>query len=155
MTADSIESPTIRVSAIIINEKQEILLIKHRKKDREYWVLPGGHLEFGETIETGTLRELKEETSLTGKFERIVFLSESIAPNNSRHIINIFALVKVFEGQEIIIGSDEDIIAEVKYHDLKNLNELIVYPDIKEEILLNHQTAWTNEQIQFLITKWT
>ncbi len=155
MTIDAIGSPTIRVSAIIINQKEEILLIKHRKKDREYWVLPGGHLEFGETIEEGTLRELKEETSLVGTFEKIVFLSESIAPNNSRHIINIFALVKVTEDQKIAIASDEDIIMEVKYQALKNLDELTIYPDIKKEILSNYEAGWPSKQIQFLITNWT
>jgi len=156
MTNDAIGFPTIRVSGIIINSQSEILLIKHRKKDREYWVLPGGHLEYGETIEQGILRELKEETSLNGVFQKIVFLSESIAPDNSRHILNIFCLINITEtNQEIKIASDEDIITEVKYHKLGEINNLTIYPDIKEQILKNQELNWQNKQIEFLLTPWT
>ena len=98
MSTDAINSPTIRVSAIIINENSEILLVKHRKKEKEYWVLPGGHLDYGETIAQCAERELKEETTLDCKFERIVFISESLAPGGQRHIINIFVLLKVVKG---------------------------------------------------------
>jgi 8-oxo-dGTP diphosphatase len=154
MTADSINSPTIRVSLIIINQNQEILLVKHRKKDKEYWVLPGGHLDYGETIAECALRELKEETSLDGQFERIVFISESLAPDGSRHIINIFALIKVIGGQ-IQIGSDEDILCEVAYKPLSELQNLVIYPDIRLQILQNQQNNWPNSSIELLQTPWT
>lgn len=153
MTADAINAPTVRVSLIIINEQEEILLAKHKKKEREYWVLPGGHLEFGETIEQCALRELKEETNLNGQFIRNVFLSESLAPDKSRHIINIYCLVKIVDG-EIQVGSDEDILCEVAYKKLSILEKLTVYPDIKKQIIQNHKHNWPNKNIQLLETPW-
>lgn len=153
MTADSINSPTVRVSTIIINKNQEILLVKHRKKDREYWVLPGGHLDYGETIAQCAERELKEETCLDGKFERIVFLSESLAPDGTRHIINIFVLLTVIGG-EIQIGEGENILCEIAYKPLTELSELIVFPDINTQILKNQKENWPNNFIEFLQTPW-
>ena len=51
----------IRVSAIIVQDSKIVLI--HRKKDgQEYWVLPGGHVEDGESPEAALTREVKEET---------------------------------------------------------------------------------------------
>ncbi len=44
----------------IINEKQEILLLK--RKDSGKWTMPGGTLEFGESLITCAKREVEEET---------------------------------------------------------------------------------------------
>lgn len=154
MTQDAINAPTVRVSDIIINEVDEILLVKHRKQGREYWVLPGGHLEYGETFAECAVRELQEETSLKGEFQKLVFLSESLAPNGSRHIINLFALVKVLGG-EIKIGSDEDILCEVAYKPLVELSKLTVYPNIGEHILKGHKAGWPETGLEVLSTPWT
>ena len=44
-----------------IIENNYIYLIFRRKKQREYYVIPGGGLDDGETLEENVLREIKEE----------------------------------------------------------------------------------------------
>ncbi|GAA1549733.1 NUDIX hydrolase [Kribbella lupini] len=39
----------------------------------QYAVLPGGHVEDGETAETTALRELTEETTLTARIDRLLW----------------------------------------------------------------------------------
>ncbi|MFX1278987.1 MAG: NUDIX domain-containing protein [Promethearchaeota archaeon] len=58
--------------AIIL--KGQILLIKHSlyKDGVEYWVLPGGGREEGETEEECVQREMKEETNLDVVVERLL-----------------------------------------------------------------------------------
>ena len=64
------------VRAIVIKDKQ--LLVMHRNKfGTEYETLPGGSIEIGETPEQAVLRELLEETSITGANERLVFVEEA------------------------------------------------------------------------------
>ena len=41
------------------------------------WVVPGGHIEYGETIEEAIKREMKEETNLDIKLEKILFVQIS------------------------------------------------------------------------------
>ena len=47
--------------AIIINDKDEILIIQHKKG---HWAFPKGHVENNETEIETALREVKEETNL-------------------------------------------------------------------------------------------
>ena len=51
-----------------------ILLVQHREHvgGRSYWLLPGGGREDGETEEQCVIREMKEETSLVVKVERLL-----------------------------------------------------------------------------------
>ena len=51
--------PTTRVSVVIV-ENEKILLVKHRKGNQLYWVLPGGRLEYGETFIDCAVREMQE-----------------------------------------------------------------------------------------------
>lgn len=44
---------------IIKNKEDKIILVKHKWKD--FWVLPGGHIEKKENIYTAIKREIKEE----------------------------------------------------------------------------------------------
>ena len=56
-------SPEPTVGAFIFNPKGEILLVQsHKWHDK--WVVPGGHVELGETLEQALCREAKEETGL-------------------------------------------------------------------------------------------
>jgi nucleoside triphosphatase len=55
--------PEPTCGALIFNPKGEILLIKSHKWLDKY-VMPGGHIEMGESIEDALKREIKEETNL-------------------------------------------------------------------------------------------
>ncbi|HWG05631.1 MAG TPA: NUDIX hydrolase [Beijerinckiaceae bacterium] len=53
------------VGAVLWNEEAEVLLIRRSKPPRlGEWSLPGGKVEFGETLRAALLREVREETGL-------------------------------------------------------------------------------------------
>lgn len=54
---------TVGVRAMIFNQKNEILLVKHTYQNG--WYIPGGGVKTGETVLDALLRELKEEIGLT------------------------------------------------------------------------------------------
>jgi len=60
----------IGVFAIILNEKEAVLLC-HRR-DHDLWNLPGGGLEIGESPWEGVIREVKEETGFDVEVEKCI-----------------------------------------------------------------------------------
>ncbi|MBI5304807.1 MAG: NUDIX domain-containing protein [Chloroflexi bacterium] len=63
--------PTTSASAIVFTEdRQRVLLIK--REDFRIWVLPGGGIEPGETLEQAVIRETREESGYHVAIERLV-----------------------------------------------------------------------------------
>src|SRR2546422_11242430 len=64
-------SPIFRIGvfALIFNHEKQILL-GHRR-DIDWWNLPGGGMESGETVDEALCREVREETGLEGNIERL------------------------------------------------------------------------------------
>jgi ADP-ribose pyrophosphatase YjhB (NUDIX family) len=66
MTKSQVEmtnsGPKLAVDCIILIGKKVLLI--HRKNEPVGWALPGGFVEYGETVEDAVRREMKEETGL-------------------------------------------------------------------------------------------
>jgi 8-oxo-dGTP diphosphatase len=60
----------IGVFALIFDEDQRVLLA-HRR-DIDWWNLPGGGMEHGETVEEAVCREVREETGLEVEVKYLV-----------------------------------------------------------------------------------
>ena len=55
-------APSVCNSVIILNQKSEVLLVKRKfEPEIDKWDLPGGFIEFDETLEQSVIREAKEE----------------------------------------------------------------------------------------------
>ena len=68
---------------LIIELNEGIVLIK-RKNPPEGWALPGGFVDYGETVESAAIREAKEETGLDVELMR-QFHSYSDPKRDPRH----------------------------------------------------------------------
>ena len=55
--------PEVTVGALIFNQEKKVFLMKSHKWKNKY-VIPGGHVELGETLKEALKREIKEETNL-------------------------------------------------------------------------------------------
>lgn len=69
--------PKVVVGAIVYNGKDEIFVAKSYKLKNK-WTIPGGHVEYGESLEDAVRREVKEETNLDVKNIEFIDVQESI-----------------------------------------------------------------------------
>lgn len=122
----------IRVAVILI-EHDTVLLVQHQKYGKKYWLLPGGGVEYGETLESCAIREMKEETNLDIELGDLVLVNESIPPDQHRHVLNLFYWGKIIGGS-LKVGKD-DILINAAFRKISELPELLMYPNVKKEII--------------------
>lgn len=79
----------VRVEAVIFNSRGELLLARHRKKGENYWVLPGGHIEFGESMESALQREIHEELHLPSADIMELYFTDEYIEHPKRHVIKV------------------------------------------------------------------
>lgn len=67
------DNPLPVTSAIVLNKQREILLVlRDRDPYAGKWCLPSGFVELNESIQKAVVRELKEETGISGKVLRLI-----------------------------------------------------------------------------------
>ena len=127
--------PRIRVSAIL-TWGHRILLCRHEKPGKEYWLLPGGGVNSGESLVDALHRELEEEVGVDEELplEGPVAIVDSISPVRSfaqKHVVHI-----IFSGDlsgrslEAVTSAD----AAVRGHRLfavSELHEIVLHPPIQ------------------------
>ena len=121
----------IRVCAFLSRD-DEVLLVKHEKESREYWLLPGGGVEQGEDLHQAIIRELKEETSLDVKPRQLLFVCESISPEG-RHVLHVcFKCDQI--GGDLKVHKDERL-KDALFFDKNELAKLTIYPNITSNLI--------------------
>jgi thiamine-phosphate diphosphorylase len=114
------ENPVPSTASVVINENQEILLVKRNIEPKKgEWCLPGGFIELYEKSEECCLRELKEETNLEGEIKRLagVYLSKSPI---YKSVLVIGYSIKNIRG-EIRPGDDSE---EVRFFSFKEMPKI-------------------------------
>src|SRR3989344_7973826 len=92
--------PIITSDAIVFNAKKEILLTRRNIEPfRGKWVLPGGHVKYGETVENALLREVEEETGLKVEIIKLHGVYSNPKRDPRYHIICICFICKIISGE--------------------------------------------------------
>jgi 8-oxo-dGTP pyrophosphatase MutT (NUDIX family) len=134
-----------RSTAVIVN-KGKILIFRRVKPGQVYYVIPGGGVDLGETVEQALKREVKEELSLDVQESTFLYMSTSSGGvPNGIHVNepqeNYFYLVSKYIGVPELGGPEkEQSNSDNQYHlewvPIEDLVRLNPYPSESLEKLV-------------------
>jgi 8-oxo-dGTP diphosphatase len=128
-------SPVLGVGAVIWNDKDEVVLIRRGKEPkRNQWSIPGGHLEWGESLHDAILREVREETGLIVEIAGLVDTVDLIVQDGSgdvtRHYVLIDFATRVVSGE---LHADSDA-AEARWVPFSALSDYPLWSETRRII---------------------
>jgi len=109
------DRPSVGVGAVLIHEGRVLLIRRGKEPLRGRWVVPGGTVELGETLEEALVREIQEETGLLVRPRQVVAVFDRIqrvADRVDYHYVIVDYLCDYVAG-EARAGSDADEVALV------------------------------------------
>jgi 8-oxo-dGTP diphosphatase len=85
--------PLLAVRAIVVDARGRVLLLRRSRggAGAALWCLPGGKVDYGETVQAALVRELKEETSLDCREACFLFYQDSPSDRpGGTHFVNLY-----------------------------------------------------------------
>jgi 8-oxo-dGTP diphosphatase len=104
--------PILTVDGVIFADGKVLLVKRSIRPYRGYWCLPGGRVEFGETVEEAVHREVKEETGLDVETERMTGIYSDPKRDPRGHSISIAYLLKALGGE---LKHDEGEASDIRF----------------------------------------
>lgn len=114
------ENPVPASCLVVVDNRNRVLLVKRSVAPKKgFWCLPGGFMELGESPEKAALRELKEETGLSGRIEMLLGVSSN--PSALYHtVLMVGYLIRQYTGT-LIAGDDADDAVYLHYDELPEI----------------------------------
>ena len=128
--------PRIRVSSIL-RWQGRVLLCRQEKPGKEYWLLPGGGVDGGETLIEALRRELREELGIEAdvQFEGPVAIVDSIAPKtmvpSRKHVVHIIFSADLSHRSLSDVETHDAAVKGARLFSNDELDEVVVHPPIK------------------------
>jgi ADP-ribose pyrophosphatase YjhB (NUDIX family) len=97
-----------------IKPRARLIIIKNGRilmsyvRDKDFYFFIGGKMEFGETLIDTCKREVKEECGANFIFNKILYVSDYIKPEENEHSLQIFILGDIDKFEEVEGFPDEE-----------------------------------------------
>ena len=138
----------ISAAALIVGQKQ-LLLVNHRKNGQyDFWVPPGGKLQDTESIFDCARRETMEETGLSVELDRIIYIVEYAEPGY--HFCKFFIRCKTFDGNLTLTNREqgETFLTDARFFSKADMKGLDVRPAILKDCF------WDDLEVGFPETRY-
>lgn len=84
------KNPSLTCDVFIYDDDLNFILIKRLNEPfKDCWALPGGFVEYGESVEDAAIREAKEETNIDVELEELVNVYSAPDRDPRRHTVTV------------------------------------------------------------------
>ena len=122
----------IRASGLLVKDDR-LLLVRHEKAGRTYYLLPGGGVDGKESIPDALIREFEEELGIRVDFGPLVLMAQTLAPDRERNILHL--VFRVSSQDEPSHTGNDQRVTGFKWYCLNSREQVAFYPDILPRIL--------------------
>jgi ADP-ribose pyrophosphatase YjhB (NUDIX family) len=77
-------SPIVGVGAVVVKDGRAVIIKRGNEPYKGQWSIPGGRVEFGESLVDAVRREMREETGLEVHVGPLLGVFERIVPDEGR-----------------------------------------------------------------------
>ncbi|MEA4923198.1 MAG: NUDIX hydrolase [Eubacteriaceae bacterium] len=129
------------VRVVIFDEEMRLLMVRQHHEGRDIWMVPGGAIEDGETARVAAVREVKEETGLEIKVDRMIWHIEEVSKKRGQRFVNYFGAEII--GGHAALGEDPEfdeehqVLRELRFmsrEEIISLSEKVYPSALKDEI---------------------
>ena len=127
--------PGIGVGIMVLKDEKILLGLRNPDKEKASselqgqgtWTMPGGKVEFMETLEAAAKRELEEETSLIANKLDLLCISDDMT--DTAHYVTVGFIVREYKGE--VRTTEPETILEWKWFPLNELPMNLYNPSKK------------------------
>lgn len=93
------KTPALVVDCVVFDAADRLLLIRRAHEPfKDRFALPGGFVDVNETVEAAALRELREETGVEGRIEKLIGVYSEPSRDPRGHNVSAAFLVAPADG---------------------------------------------------------
>jgi 8-oxo-dGTP diphosphatase len=116
------QKPRITSAVLVIYKGKFLLAERNKDNYNGYWIIPGGGVRFGETIQDAAIREIKEETNLDVEIIKLIGHREVINVPGNYHSVIFFYLAK---SKHVNIKTSDNLdISKAKFLSIEEIKKL-------------------------------
>ncbi len=138
-------NPALTVDVVVVEDSKILLVKRGQPPHQGEWALPGGFVEYGETLEVAAKREVQEETGIAIDLSAILGVYSDPERDPRGHTVSVVFVGKMVGGQ--LQGGDD--AADARWYDIDDLREEqlafdheMVVQDLRQW-LKNRATFWS------------
>jgi len=115
---------SVTIDALIVQNKKILLIKRGVTPYKDRWALPGGHVDFDETVEEAVRREVREETNLTV---------------TSAKLLGVYSSPKRHPKQAVAVSYIVDAKGDAKAGDDAENLDFFPLDDLPENLAFDHK----------------
>ncbi|MGE7694020.1 NUDIX domain-containing protein [Lysinibacillus sp. NPDC094177] len=116
--------PKVGVGAVILDNANKILLVLRKKApEAGCWSLPGGKVDYMETIENAIIREIKEELGVDIEITQLVCVTNHIIQSEDVHYVAPTFTARITNGE--VQNREPHALEKVQWFSINDIPENI------------------------------